>query len=146
MVQREPDENEQWEDIIRRLGGAPDQAHTPPSSEPFTNAAWPQSNTHLPGPRDYQVTGEDVEDFQPPNPKPIASGNPRIVLSWFGVVGAVAIWIVAALFNWSLSGWLATVTILALCGGAISLFFLLPKSWAHRERFDGDDYGDGAKL
>jgi len=146
MPQREPDEHEQWEDIVRRLGGTSEQAQSPASSESPTHDARSEPGMPLRGPRDYQLADETVEDFQPPNPKPIATGNPRTVLSWFGVVGAVAIWIIAALLSWPLPWWLATVTILGFGGGAVSLFFLLPKSWAHRERFDGDDYGDGARL
>lgn len=146
MSQREPSEHEQWEDIVQRLGGTPEQAQTPPSYESFPEDAGFRPGTSGKGPRDYQLADEVVEDFEPPDPKPIASGNPRTILSWSGVVISAVVWIIAAIFSWQLPWWLTTVTILGFFGGTVSLFFLLPKSWAHRERFDGDDYGDGARL
>lgn len=146
MAPREPHESEQWEDIVRRLGGTPDQARTPPTSESPTEDLTTPADTPMQGPRDYQLAEEIVEDFQPPNPKPIASGNPRTVLSWFGVIGAILFWILAALLSWPLPWWLTAATLAGFFGGALSLFFLLPKTWAHRERFEGDDFGGGARL
>lgn len=139
-------DDEQWEDIVRRLGGTQDQAQTRPSVDPLDQESDDQPALPLQGPRDYHATDEIVEDFTPPEPKPIASGNPRTVLSWLGVIGAAGIWILAALMSWPLPWWLSAVTITGFLGGALSLFFLLPKSWAHRDPYDNDDYGDGAKL
>ena len=146
MTSHERNDDERWEDIVRRLGGTPDQAQTrpeinPADAEPDHQPAIPQQ-----GPRDYQTADEIIEDFQPAEPRPIASGNPRTVLSWLVVIGAGAIWILAALMSWPLPWWLSAVTIIGFLGGALSLFFLLPKTWAHRDPFDDDDYGDGAKL
>lgn len=142
----EPNDNEQWEDLVRRLGGTSDQAQTPPTSERDTSHDAPHPIAPLQGPRDYQLADEEVEDYRPPEPKAIASGNPRTVLSWVGVVGSVIIWILAALLSAPLPWWLSTATLFAFLGGALSLFLLLPKTWAHRDPFDEDDYGDGAKL
>lgn len=144
MKSPEPNEHEQWEDIVRRLGGTSDQAQTPPVQDLETSSGAADPPLH--GPRDYQLADEIVEDFRPPEPKAIASGNPRAVVSWVGVVGSVLIWIVAALLSTPMAWWLSTLTLLAFLGGALSLFFLLPKTWAHRDPFDEDDYGDGAKL
>jgi hypothetical protein len=146
MKPLEPDEHEQWEDLVRRLGGTPEQAQTSPAIGSSDDGQESQPAEAPQGPRDYELAEETVEDFQPPEPKPIASGNPRTVLSWFGVIGAAVIWIIAGLLSWPLPWWLSTVTVVAFLGGAVSLFFLLPKSWAHRDPFDNDDYGDGAKL
>src|SRR5699024_967650 len=71
--------------------------------------------------------------------------NPRTVLSWLGVISAAVLWIVAGMGGWQLPWWLNIASTLGFLAGAISLFFLLPKTWAHRDRFDDDDYGDGAK-
>lgn len=146
MKPLEPNEDKQWEDLIRRLGGTPEQAHAQPVQEPPTSHQEESPEDSPAGPRDYQVADEIVEDFQPPEPQPIASRSPRAVLSWFGVIGALAVWILAAVLRWPLPWWLATVTLVGLLGGAVSLFFLLPKSWAHRDPFDDENYGGGAKL
>lgn len=146
MKHFDSDDNEQWEDIVRRLGGTPDQAHTPPITETPEGyeASSAEDTSH--GPRDYHLADEVVEDFQPPEPKPIASGNPRTVLSWFGVIGATVVWMVAALLSLTLPWWLAVATLVGFFGGGVSLFFLLPKSWTDRDPLDNDDYGGGAKL
>lgn len=146
MKPSEPNDNEQWEDLVRRLGGTPDQAQTPPAEELDGSSDAQQPVAPLQGPRDYQLAHEIIEDFRPPEPKALASGDPRAVISWVGVVGSVFIWILAALLSTPLPWWLSTATLLAFLGGAVSLFFLLPKTWAHRDPFDEDNYGDGAKL
>lgn len=138
--------DEQWEDIVRRLRGTAGQARSEPAGEETTPSETPQQPLPAPGPRDYTVADEIAEDFQPPEPKPLATGNPRTILSWAGVLGAAIVWILAALLSWHLPWWLSIVTILGFVAGAISLFFLLPKTWAHRNFFDDDDYGDGAKV
>lgn len=146
MKSSEPNDHQQWEDIVRRLGGTSDQAQTPSAPDLDASSGDPQPGAPLQGPRDYQLADEIVEDFRPPEPRSIASGNPRAVISWVGVVGAVLVWVLAALLSAPLPWWLSTTTLLAFLGGAVSLFFLLPKTWAHRDPFDEDDYGDGAKL
>src|SRR5690625_7561297 len=77
-------DDEQWEDLVRRLGGEPEDSALDPSS---------YFSAPPPGPRDYHVTEEVSEDFQPPSPKPIATGNPRTILSWTAVLGSVVIWL-----------------------------------------------------
>ena len=134
--QRDPDK--EWEDIVRRLGGSSEQARAEPTAEPP-----PVADT---GPRDYAVAEEVVEDFQPPEPKPIATGNPRTLLSWAGVIGSVLVWLLAALLGISLAWWMSTVTIVAFLAGALSLFFLLPRTREHRKPYDDGDYGNGAQL
>lgn len=142
----EPNDDEQWEDIVRRLGGTSDQAQTSPFNEPEGPQPAGDPLPPLQGPRDYQLADEVVDDFHPADPKPIASGNPRTVLSWVAVAGSVMMWMLAALLSWSLPWWLSTATLLAFLGGGVSLFFLLPKTYADRDPFDDDGYGNGAKL
>lgn len=137
--------DEEWEDIVRRLGGDPEQGPSDPIVEPSPIPQTPSLETGT-GPRDYAVSEEVVEDFQPPEPRSIATGNPRTILSWTGVIGAVAIWLIAALLNIPLAWWLTTVTVVAFLGGALSLFFQLPQTRAHQNPYDDDDYGNGAKL
>src|SRR5690625_7696108 len=64
---------------------SPEQAHAQPVQEPPTSHQEESPEDSPAGPRDYQVADEIVEDFQPPEPQPIASRSPRAVLSWFGV-------------------------------------------------------------
>lgn len=130
-------DDEQWEDLVRRLGGEPEDSALDPSS---------YFSAPPPGPRDYHVTEEVSEDFQPPSPKPIATGNPRTILSWTAVLGSVVIWLSTALLGISLAWWLAAATVMCFLAGVVSLFFLLPRSPDHRDPDDSDDYGSGAKL
>lgn len=139
------DEDKAWEDLVRRLGGSPEQAQSEPTAEPPHRADAPEPSSTR-GPRDYTVAEEIVEDFQPPEPKPIATGNPRTVLSWIGVIGAIAIWLLAALLGIPLAWWMTTVTVVAFLAGALSLFFLLPRTREHRNPYNDGDYGDGAQL
>ena len=141
----------EWEDLVRRLGGNPEQAKSEPIFEENGNEDRPHAEEQsrplsAPGPRDYTLTEDDISDFQPPEPKPVSASNPRTVLSWLGVISAAVLWIVAGMGGWQLPWWLNIASTLGFLAGAISLFFLLPKTWAHRDRFDDDDYGDGAKV
>lgn len=143
--------DDQWEDIVRRLGGSAEQARVEPAFEESADKELPQSADEDQsfvgaGPRDYTLADEEVEDFQPPEPKPVSAGSPRTILSWFGVIGAAVLWILAGMGSWQLPWWLSIASTLGFLAGAMSLFFLLPKTWAHRERFDDDDYGNGAKI
>lgn len=139
--------DEQWEDLVRRLGGSPYQSKSQPIPEVPPGPKTPDSSSGpVPPPRDYTVAEETVEDFQPPEPKPIASGNPRTVLSWTAVIGSVTVWLFAALLSIPLSWWITTVTVASFLAGALSLFFLLPQKRTLHEPHDDDDYGNGAKL
>jgi len=139
VVPNEPDK--EWEDIVRRLRGSTDEAESAPVAKPHTF-----SPSAMQGPRDYTVAEEVVEEFQPPKPQPIATGNPRVLLSWTGVIGSVVVWLLAALLGMPLSWWLASLTIGAFLAGALSLFFLLPRTREHLDQHGDGDYGDGAKL
>jgi len=152
----ETNRDSEWEDLVRRLGGNPEKAAgEPPVEERYDTQrrdydAWNAEDQYpvvsRPGPRDYVLAEEETLDFHPPDPKPVSASAPRTVLSWLGVIGAVVLWIVAGMASWQLPWWLSIASILGFLAGAISLFFLLPKTWAHRERFDDDDYGGGAKV
>src|SRR5699024_5835287 len=102
-------EDHEWEDLVRRLGGTSDQAHTPPVPEP--SAAPSQAGPT--GPRDYTLAEEPVEDYRPPEPRPLGAGNPRTVLSWVGVIGAAIFGLMAALLGWSLPWWLSAFAVVA---------------------------------
>lgn len=151
MSKDDMNRDEQWEDIVRRLGGSSEQAKVEPIFEESVDEEPPQTEAGnlsfvTAGPRDYTLAEEEIEDFQPPDPKPVSTARPRTLLSWFGVIGATVLWILAGMGGWPLPWWLSIGSTLAFLAGAVSLFFLLPKTWAHRDRFDDDDYGGGAKV
>lgn len=140
-----------WEDIVRRLGGSEYEANAEPFfQEPPVGEFDQPAQTDQPlryfGPRDYTPAEEDPEDFQPPEPQPVTTANPRSLLSWTGVIVATLVWLCAGLSGWALPWWLLSASILSFLASATSLFFLLPKTWAHRNPSDDGDYGDGAKL
>lgn len=143
--------DEQWEDLVRRLGGTPEQAKAEPVSEEPVDSDAPYPESEAPrftgmGPRDYTLAEEEIDDFQPPEPKPVSTGNPRTILSWLGVFGAIFLWVLAGIGGWQLPWWLGIASTAGFLAGGISLFFLLPKTWAHRDPYDDDDFGGGAKV
>lgn len=142
-------DDQQWEDIVRRLGGNEDEAKAEPifeDSPDIDQPLEPDQPLQRFGPRDYVLAEQEPEDFQPPEPQSVITGNPRSLLSWTGVIIATLLWLFAGLSGWTLPWWLLTGSILSFLGGATSLFFLLPKTWAHRNPADDEDYGDGAKV
>ncbi|WP_022870611.1 hypothetical protein [Yaniella halotolerans] len=156
MTHDERNRDSEWEDLVRRLGGSPEQATGEPIVESHQDrqhrnvedldADVPHPTLGAPGPRDYSLAEEEPLDFQPPDPKPVSASAPRTVLSWLGVISATVLWIMAGMAGWQLPWWLSAASILGFLAGVTSLFFLLPKTWAHRDRFDDDDYGSGAKV
>lgn len=144
MSSQLPDDGD-WEDLVRRLGGTPEQAGTPPASEPYTPQEDLPMDHSLDGPRDYQVVEEDTA-FQPAPPKSLSTVSPRAILSWIGVVGSIAFWTITALFRVQVSVWLTLATIFMFIVGAVSLFFLLPKNRDPYGSSDDDDFGNGARL
>lgn len=150
MTRDDMNRDPEWEDLVRRLGGNPEQAAGEPIPEEQANrhrdAEDPYPDWIAPGPRDYSLGAGQTQDFQPPDPRPVSAGAPRTVLSWLAVISAAVVWIVAGMAGWQLPWWLSIASALSFLAGAVSLFFLLPKTWAHRDRFDDDDYGSGAKV
>lgn len=151
MSRDDMNHEEQWEDIVRRLGGSEAEAKSEPVfEEPSdTNPAdhqKPQSASATPGPRDYTLPDAADDEFLPPDPKPVATGSPRTLLSWFSVLSAVTLWVLAGMGGWNLPWWLTIVSTMAFTAGAISLFFLLPKTREHQDPFDDEDYGNGARV
>lgn len=143
--------NQQWQDIVRRLGGSQEEAKAEPVSEDSPANVFDLSLEIDPslqprGPRDYTLAEQEPENFHPPEPQPVMTSSPRSLLSWAGVLMATLLWLCTGFSGWVLPWWLFTASLLSFLGGATSLFFLLPKTWAHRNPVDDEDYGDGAKV
>ncbi|MCC9206445.1 hypothetical protein [Arthrobacter sp. zg-Y769] len=86
------------------------------------------------GPRDYATGEEDDGGFVPPEPPPLGTGEPLVVLSWLGTLAGPLLLLVFAMFWRSapLAVVLGTITVFA--ASAAYLLFRLPQ---HRD--EGDD-------
>lgn len=104
---------------------APSPAPAPPS-EPGT----------VGGPRDYTVAEEPDEGFVPPEPEPIGSADPLLVIAWVAAIGAPIAFILL-LVLWSTAPGIVWVTaLLAMLAGWGVVIWRLPRS---RNPSDGDD-------
>src|SRR5699024_11876844 len=110
-------QDDQWEDIVRRLGGTQDQAQSEPVHESSSEPDHEPTSWSPAGPRDYTVAEEFLEDFQPPSHRPITTGSPRTVLSWLGVIGPVSIWVIAAILGLHIAWWNFLSLIMAVLTG-----------------------------
>lgn len=138
--QPNPDDDAQWRNIVLGLGGTEDQAGA--------EAAREQAVTNTPrqlGPRDYEAP-EDSEDFIPPEPRAIASSNPRMVLSWLAIAGIPTILVLLGVMGVHITQWILFPAVIGIFAGLVSLFFLLPSSKTPRDLPDDDDFGNGAKI
>ena len=88
------------------------------------------------GPRDYTAPEDNGEEggFVPPEPPPLGTGEPLVVLAWIGAIGGPLLLLVFAML-WR-SAPLAVVlgTIAVFVGSAAYLLFRLPQY-----RDEGDD-------
>src|SRR5699024_959883 len=93
-------DDQQWEDIVRRLGGNEDEAKAEPILEdsPDTDQPLkPDQPLQRSGPRDYALAAQEPESLQPPEPQSVSTGKPRSLLSWTGVIIATLLWLFAGL-------------------------------------------------
>src|SRR5699024_486383 len=89
------DDDPQSKDIARRLGGNEDEANAEPiveDSPDIDQPLKPDQPLQRFGPRDYVLAEQEPEDFQPPEPQSVITGNPRSLLSWTGVIIATLLW------------------------------------------------------
>ena len=87
------------------------------------------------GPRDYVAPEEDDDaGFEPPEPPPLGSGEPLLVLAWLGAAGGPLLLLLFAMF-WRDAPLALVLGIIALF--AASAGYLLYRLPTHRQ--DGDD-------
>jgi hypothetical protein len=121
MSEREPSQDDAvWQDLVARLESAeaapdPQDKNTPgqdsPESadagnQPATGLSGPNSPAESPpeggvpvaGPRDYYATDPEDDEFVPPEPAPLGTGEPLLVLAWCGAVGGPLALLLMAMF------------------------------------------------
>ncbi|NKX51002.1 hypothetical protein HER39_10600, partial [Arthrobacter deserti] len=80
MSEREPSRDEtEWRDLVAR-------------PEPTDSELVPDA-----GPRDYTVP-DDAGEFVPPEPAPLGTGEPLVVLAWLAVAGGPVGLLLIAMF------------------------------------------------
>lgn len=92
----------------------------------------------LGGPRDYSLAEEPDEGFEPPEPEPLGSAEPVMVLAWLGAAGGPLVFLLLVLLWPSAPSAAWWATLVATLAGWGVVVWRLPR---HR---DGDD--DGAVV
>ncbi|MCC9145018.1 MULTISPECIES: hypothetical protein [unclassified Arthrobacter] len=118
----------------QRGGSGAGQA--PPSPVERTRDIFANQPLAAGGPRDYAAAEDEDDDgsFVPPEPPPLGTGEPLVVLGWLGTLAGPLLLLLFAMFwrDAPLAVILGTVAVFA--GSAGYLLFRLPQ---HRD--DGDD-------
>lgn len=121
-LERNPDDEEQQRPPVRPLG----------SSISFAPGV---------GPRDYTAPEASEDDFDeddeghfvPPEPPPLPAADTTAKFAWLGVVGGPVLLLLAVVFGWEMTWWLATAGIGGFLGGFTALVVRM------RTDEDGDD-------
>ncbi|WP_026554190.1 hypothetical protein [Arthrobacter sp. 35W] len=108
-----------------------DADDVPEASAPMVHV---EGQLPLFGPRDYEAQEDDGE-FVPPEPPPLGSGEPAVVLAWIGAAGGPIALLLTALLWRSAPLVVVVGIIVAFVACAGYLVYRLP---SHRED-DGDD-------
>ncbi|MDR1799719.1 MAG: hypothetical protein LBR19_07565 [Bifidobacteriaceae bacterium] len=88
------------------------------------------------GPRDWVAPPEEEGHFEPPEPPPVFSGNPLVILAWVLVVGGLGcLFVWAARFE-TMDPWVSRVGLVALVAGLALLIWRLPKRRAQDDQED----------
>ncbi|GAA2456614.1 hypothetical protein [Streptomyces glaucus] len=101
------------------------------------------------GPRDYTVPEPAEEDFAaddeghfvPPEPPPLPEADATAKFAWLGVLGGPVLLLLAVLFGWDMTWWLATLGIGGFLGGFATLVTRM-----RTDDEDDDDPGRGAVV
>ena len=142
MSEREPSQDDAvWQDLVARLESAesaPDP-QSPASGETLSSPGETQSCTGTPaGPRDFSVPADDDEGFVPPEPAPLGTGDPLVVLAWCGAAGAPLALLLMAMF-WRSAPF-------AVIAGLVVLFIAGASYLVSRLPGDRDHGDDGARV
>jgi hypothetical protein len=81
------------------------------------------------GPRDHRSPEPSEDDFDeddeghfvPPEPPPLPSADTTAKFAWLGVIGGPVLLLVAVVFGWQMTWWLATLSIGGFVGGFATL-------------------------
>ncbi|MGW0880895.1 hypothetical protein [Streptomyces sp. NPDC002671] len=110
------------------------------SSVSFAPGVGPRDYT-APEPSDDDFDEDDEGHFVPPEPPPLPATDTTARFAWLGVVGGPILLLLAVLFGWEMTWWLATLGIGGFLGGFVTLVARM------RTDEDGhDDPGRGAVV
>jgi len=103
----------------------------------------PRPRPRAPGrpPGQAEPRAEPEEHYVPPPPPPLPTSDPVTRLAWLGVLGAPAAVFLAALAQWSITGWPALLLAVAFIASFVALVLRMPE-----RRGDGDGPDDGAVV
>ncbi|AZQ34193.1 hypothetical protein EJ357_12455 [Streptomyces cyaneochromogenes] len=101
------------------------------------------------GPRDYSAPEPSEDDFDiddeghfvPPEPPPLPAADPTAKFAWLAVVGGPVLLLLAVLFGWDMTWWLATLGIGGFLGGFATLVMRMKT-----DDDEDDDPGRGAVV
>lgn len=124
----------------------PDASHEPDlraePAEPSTAGAVepsPPSRPAAGGPRDYSLVDEPDEAFVPPEPEPLSTAEPLLVVAWLGAAGGPLVFLVLVLLWPAAPALVWWTTLVATLAGWGLVVWRLP-----RTRDGGGD--DGAVV
>ncbi|MDC0772135.1 hypothetical protein [Streptomyces sp. HD] len=101
------------------------------------------------GPRDYSAPepseddfdGDDEGHFVPPEPPPLPAADATAKFAWLAVIGGPVLLLLAVVFSWDMTWWLATLGIGGFLGGFATLVMRMKT-----DDEDDDDPGRGAVV
>jgi hypothetical protein len=101
------------------------------------------------GPRDYVSPDPSEDDFDeddeghfvPPEPPPLPAADTTAKFAWLGVVGGPILLLLAVLFRWDMTWWLATLGVGGFLGGCVTLVVRMKT-----DDEEDDDPGRGAVV
>lgn len=101
------------------------------------------------GPRDYSLAEPSDDDFDasdeghfvPPEPPPLPSADATAKFAWLAVIGGPVLLLLAVLFGWDMTWWLAVLGIGGFLGGFATLVTRMKT-----DDDDNDDPGRGAVV
>jgi len=101
------------------------------------------------GPRDYEAAEPSEDDFDeddeghfvPPEPPPLPAADPTAKFAWLGVIGGPILLLLAVVFGWEMTWWLATLSIGGFVGGFATLVVRMKT-----DDDENDDPGRGAVV
>ncbi|MGO1182195.1 MAG: hypothetical protein ACTHZ5_10880 [Micrococcaceae bacterium] len=143
-----PDDDAAWRRIVLDLGGTEEQAlaDAPDARDHSETISETAPHPTPVGPRDY-VPADEPDDFVPADPPALASGNPRMVLTWIAAVGSPIALVLLMLLAPQAPFWVRAGLVVIFILGLAGLFLAVPTSRARAEQPpDESDYGGGAKI
>ena len=116
----------------------PGQAGT--AAPPASHTGWEDVLRPQPAKAQPDDSAPDADRYVPPPPPPLPHASRRAAASWAAVTGGPAVLFAAAIFGWSLPGFVLFFAVIAFLAGFGSLVAGL------KDSRDGDGGDDGAVV